>query len=139
MRARPALSALVTLASLTLAAPAAAQGGGQAVAPAGAAVLPWDAKPVGTYDLKVQTPERIVGVTLVIADSAGALVATMQQDNDPQARPMTIAIKGADLTLATDAPRGRLTVVMQREAERVFGRWTIGDTQSGTFEGKKRP
>ena len=96
---------------------------------------PWPARPIGTWDLQVATPDRMVPATLVIADSAGQLVVSVRTVEDGESHPMTMTIKGIDLTLAGLSPNGAVTLVLRQRDSKITGTWRIGDDQSGTLTG----
>jgi hypothetical protein len=123
--------ALLTLAASTARAQATTSGDAAATAPAAT----WAALPAGTYELLIQLPERPLGATVVVRDSSGVPAATFQPEGDP-AQPVRIAVKGPDLTLNGDAPKGPFEIVLQRQgSDSITGRWKYaGD--AGTLTGK---
>jgi hypothetical protein len=120
---------------------AAAQSGAQ---PAGAgpaaitsAITPakWDARPVGTYNLDVALPDRVMPARLTIAaDSAGKLTASFWPIGDNDAHDMVVTVKGTDLVLDAEAPRGHVEFVLQHEGDKVAGQWSFGPDK-GTLKG----
>ena len=134
MKPSSILRALSAAALLTVAASAA---GAQTAQSASAATTPasaWAAMPTGTYELLIQLPERPLGATVVVRDSSGAPAATFQPEGDP-AQPVKVAIKGTELTLNGEAPKGPFEIVLQRRGDELTGRWTYGG-ESGTLTGK---
>ncbi|MGZ8376947.1 MAG: hypothetical protein ACXW05_06860 [Gemmatirosa sp.] len=118
MRAHSYLSMLAAAAGIALAAaPAAAQ------------------RPVATYELRVGLPDRTMPAQVVVADSAGALVATFRRVADGKAIPMIVTVEGADLVLHADTEQGLLQFVLRGQndgaaaAHRVSGRWLLGQQQ----------
>ena len=122
--------ALLTLAASTARAQATTSADAAATTPAAT----WAALPAGTYELLIQLPERPLGATIVVRDSSGAPAATFQPEGDP-AQPVKIAVKGADLTLNGEAPKGPFEIVLQRQGNEITGRWTYGG-ESGKLTGK---
>ena len=124
-------AALFTLVAGTARAQATTQSsGGAATTPAAA----WAALPAGTYELLIQLPERPLGATVVVRDSSGAPAATFQPEGDP-AQPVKIAVKGTELTLNGEAPKGPFENVLQRQGNEITGRWTYGG-DTGKLTGK---
>ena len=134
MRAHTYLSVLAAAVGVGLAAaPAAAQGAIAGNAPA---------RPVATYALRVALPDRTMPAKVVVADSAGALVASFQRDSDTAAIPLIVNVDGSDLVLHADTEQGLLELVLHRQNEgaarsRVTGRWTLGQEQ-GALQGRMK-
>jgi hypothetical protein len=123
--------ALLTLAASTAGAQTTQSGDASASTPATA----WAALPAGTYELLIQLPERPLGATVVVRDSSGAPAATFQPEGDP-AQPVRIAVKGTDLTLNGEAPKGPFEIVLQRQgSDSVAGRWKYAGDE-GKLTGK---
>ena len=123
--------ALLTLAASTARAQATTSGDAVATTPAAT----WAALPTGTYELLIQLPERPLGATIVVRDSSGAPAATFQPEGDP-AQPVKIAVKGTDLTLNGEAPKGPFEIVLQRQgSDSVTGRWKYAGDE-GKLTGK---
>ena len=78
---------------------------------------------------------------VVVADSAGALVASYRLPGEAVPRAMTIEVLDSDLLLQAETPTGVLTLVLYRQngaAETrngVFGMWALGDRQ-GKLRGR---
>ena len=98
---------------------------------------PWPARPIGTWDLQVATPDRTVPATLVIADSANQLIVNVRTVEDGEEHRMTITINGTDLTLVGMSPNGVVTLVLRQRDDKITGTWRIGDDQSGTLTGTR--
>jgi hypothetical protein len=134
MRAHPYTSVLAAAVGVALAAaPAAAQH-----ASASSATV----RPVAAYELRVGLPDRTMPAKLVVADSAGALVASLRRAADGAAIPLIVNVEGSDLVLHADTPDGLLELVLHRQNEsaarsRVTGRWTLGQ-QQGALQGRVR-
>ena len=107
-----------------------------AVKPSAAVAAPaaWAALPAGTYELLIQLPERPLGATVVVRDSSGVPAATFQPEGDP-AQPVKIAVKGTELTLNGDAPKGPFEIVMLRQGDEISGRWKYAG-EEGKLTGK---
>lgn len=135
MRAHTYLSVLAAAVGVGLAAAPAAAQGAIATGAAGA-----NARPVATYALRVALPDRTMPATVVVADSAGALVASFQRDSDTAAIPLIVNVEGSDLVLHADTEKGLLELVLHRQNDgaarsRVTGRWTLGQEQ-GALQGR---
>ena len=122
--------ALLTLAASTARAQATTSGDAAASAPAAT----WAALPTGTYELLIQLPERPLGGTVVVRDSSGVPAATFQPEGDP-AQPVKIAVKGTELTLNGEAPKGPFEIVMLRQGDEISGRWKYAG-EEGKLTGK---
>ena len=124
-----AVAALLSVAGVANAQSATKPGPAASTAP-----TPWATLPVGTYELLIQLPERALEATVVVRDSSGVPVATFQPEGDP-AQPVKIAVKGTDLALNGEAPKGPFEIVLQRQGNELTGRWTYGG-ESGRLTGK---
>jgi hypothetical protein len=129
MNARALLSTLGTIAVAAVAAPAAAQN-----------ACPPGARAVATYDVAVNSfasPAK-----LVLADSAGKLVASFYFAGEEHARPMRVDVRGSDLVVRGESPKGTMEFVLYGQNEHVAGgrfrgRWTVGQEQ-GALRGTMR-
>ncbi|HET9796962.1 MAG TPA: hypothetical protein VFP90_03190 [Gemmatimonadaceae bacterium] len=127
-----ALSALVALAAR----PAAAQTATQPAASTAAATDAWSAHPTGSYHLDIQMPDQVLQATLTITDSSGTPMASLLPNGDQDALPMKVTIKGGELTLNGDAPKGPAEIVLTRQGDQLAGKWSYaGD--AGKLTGKK--
>ena len=131
MKASSMMRALGAVVLLTVAARTA---GAQATTQSGSAPTTWAAVPAGTYKLDIQLPEGPLAAELVVRDSSGAPAATFQPAGDP-AQPVRVTVKGKDLVVNGDAPKGPFEIVLQREGEQLAGRWTYGG-DNGKLTGK---
>ena len=125
-----ALTALLTVAAGVANAQSATQSG----AATNTASTPWAALPAGTHALLIQLPERPLGATVVVRDSSGVPAATFQPEGDP-AQPVKITVKGTELTLNGEAPKGPFEIVMLRRGDEISGRWKYAGDE-GTLTGK---
>ena len=120
---------------------AAAVGVGLTAAPAAAQhAMAATPRPVATYELRVGLPDRTMPAKVVVADSAGALVASFRRATDGTAIPLIVNVEGSDLVLHADTESGLLELVLHRQNEsaarsRVTGRWTLG-SQQGALSGR---
>jgi hypothetical protein len=141
MTSRSFLPLLSTAALLAVGAPSAnAQANAAQTGPSsGAAAAPaydkWEAHPTGKYLLELTLPEGIKGVNLTISDSAGTPTALFWPVGDHDGHVMTVTVKDTDLVLEADAPRGKVIVTIERQGERLTGRWSMG-MQGGPLTGK---
>ena len=124
-------AALLALAAGPLHAQAAPRSSGST---ATASSTAWPALPAGTYELLIQLPERPLEATVVVRDSSGASAATFQPEGDPP-MPVKIAVKGTELTLNGEAPKGPFEIVLERQGDVITGRWTYGG-EKGRLTGK---
>jgi len=106
--------------------------------PIGAAE-PWNAKPIGAYDLVIPTGESIMIATLTISEVAGKLSAKFVQLEDPEPMMMDVAVNGTDLMLTVNRPQNPITVHLLHRGPQLSGNWNLGAEQSGTLEGKAKP
>ena len=96
---------------------------------------PWAANPTGTYHLDIQLPDHVMPAALTIADSAGTPTARLLPEGDNDALPMRVTIKGAELFLNGDTPKGPAEIVLLRDKDQLSGRWSYaGD--DGKLTGK---
>ena len=136
MRARIALSAVATVASLALAAPSVA-------AQQATAATPHATRVVAKYGFRTPHGPHQFPTFVAVADSAGTLVATAQIAGRREALPMMVTILDRDLVLQAETPDGRLlTLVLDRQAHgdfnrRVTGRWALG-AEEGRLRGRAR-
>lgn len=86
------------------------------------------------------TPNRAIAfpATIVVADSAGTLVANARMNGQHAALPMQVAVLDSDLVLQAETRDGTLTVVLGQQAvsnapKEAEGRWSLG-----TAEGRLR-
>jgi hypothetical protein len=131
MKPSSILRALAATALLTVAASAA---DAQAAAQTAASATPWVAIPAGTYKLDIQLTERVLPATVVIRDSSGVAAATFQPEGDPS-QPVRVTIKGTELFVNGEAPKGPFEIVLLREADAIAGRWSYAG-ETGKLTGK---
>jgi len=96
---------------------------------------------VATYALRASGQAIAFPTTIVVADSAGTLVASTRLKGESTARPLAVSVIESDLVLQGETPNGLLTVVLDRQATgtepRVTtGRWALGKT-GGNLRGRQ--
>ncbi|PYP77817.1 MAG: hypothetical protein DMD35_13315 [Gemmatimonadetes bacterium] len=127
-----AASALLVVASAT---GANAQSATQSGSVASTASSNWAAVPTGVYKLLIQLPEQPLPATITVKDSSGVAVATFQTGEDPETHPVKVTVKGAELYVNGDAPKGPFEIVLTRQGADITGKWSYaGDT--GKLTGK---
>src|SRR5688572_24244077 len=126
-----AASALLVVASTAANAQVATQSG----AAASAATEKWAAVPAGVYKLLIQLPEQPLPATLTIKDAMGEPAATFQAEGEQNANPVKVTVKGAELYVNGEAPKGPYEIVLTRQGTEIAGRWTYGG-DTGKLTGK---
>ena len=127
-----AASALLVVAGATAANAQAATQSGTA---ASAATEKWAAVPSGEYKLLIQLPEQPLPATLTVKDSSGAPAGTLLPEGEPNAIPVKLAVKGTELYVNGQAPKGPFEIVLTRQGAEIAGRWTYGG-DTGKLTGK---
>lgn len=128
-----ALSACALL--VCAAASANAQSAVQSGTAATAASSPWAKVPAGVYKLEIALPEQVMPATVTVTDSSGVAAGTFRPDGDQDAHPVKITVKGTELYVNGEAPKGPFEIVLQHQGAELTGRWTYaGDT--GKLKGK---
>jgi hypothetical protein len=122
---------LLTVAASTAGAQTTTQSGSSA---ATTSVTTWAAVPAGTYKLDIKLPEGPLAAERVVRDSSGAPAAPFQPVGDP-VQPVKVTVKGKDLVVNGDAPKGPFEIVLQRAGDQLEGRWTYGG-DNGKLTGK---
>ena len=126
-----AASALLIAVAGTANAQAATQSGAATTA----AATPWAKVPAGTYQLLIQLPDHPLPATLVVKDSSGVAAATFLPEGEQQAMPVKVTVKGTELYVNGDAPKGPFEIVLTRAGAEIAGKWSYaGDT--GKLSGK---
>ena len=97
----------------------------------------WSAKPVGSYDLVLDTPERKMPAALTISETDGKLSALLWPEGDNDGHTMDVAVKGVDLVLTTVAPRGPVTITIERRGKNLSGTWSMG-SEGGSLKGSTK-
>ncbi|HEU4720572.1 MAG TPA: hypothetical protein VFS59_04355 [Gemmatimonadaceae bacterium] len=136
MKLSSILRAVVATALLTVStAAASAQSAAPDGAASSAAPTPWAAVPAGTYQLDVQLTERVMPATVIVTDSSGVAAATFHPEGDQEAHRVKATIKGTELYLNGDAPKGPFEMVLLRQGDQITGRWSYAG-ESGKLTGK---
>ena len=125
------IRALAASALLVVASAAAANAQAATTAPA-----KWAAVPAGTYKLLIQLPEQPLPATLTVKDSSGAPTATLLTEGESSARPVKVTVKGTELYVNGDAPKGPFEIVLTKQGEEIGGRWSYGG-DTGKLTGKE--
>ena len=94
----------------------------------------WSAKPIGSYDLVLDTPERKMPAALTISETDGNLSALLWPEGDNDGHTMNVAVKGVDLVLTAVAPRGPVTITIERRGKNLSGTWSMG-SEGGSLKG----
>ena len=126
-----AASALLLVAATTANAQAAVQSGSNAAA----ATTTWAAVPKGSYKLLIQLPEQPLPATLVITESMNGPVGTFQPEGDEKALPVKVTVKGTELVINGEAPKGPFEIVLTRQGAELSGKWSYGG-DTGKLTGK---
>ena len=100
-----------------------------------AASTPWAKVPAGTYKLLIQLPEQPLPATLIVKESSGAPVATFQPESEQQAMTVKVTVKGTELYVNGDAPKGPFEIVLTRAGAELAGKWSYGG-DTGKLSGK---
>ncbi len=58
----------------------------------------------------------------------------MLTDEEGQSHPMQVTVKDVDLVLASDTPKGHMTIRLQRRGDALTGSW-LRDLQGGDITG----
>ncbi|MFL5619285.1 MAG: hypothetical protein ACJ79A_12940 [Gemmatimonadaceae bacterium] len=91
--------------------------------------------PTGIYKLLIQLPEQPLPATVVVTDSSGVPAATFKPESEEKAMPVKVTVKGTELYVNGDAPKGPFEIVLQHQGADITGRWTYGG-DSGKLTGK---
>ena len=103
------------------------------VTPRGAAEQ-WGAKPLGNYDIVLDTPDGQVAVTITISETSGKLVALFWPESDDQGQVMDVAVIGTDMVLSANSRGGAFELNIERRGKALSGSWTLGKKQ-GSLKG----
>jgi len=98
------------------------------------------ARPVALYNIASRNHDRTMPARVVLADSAGRLVANYWLASDSTAHAMGVIVYGDELVLVGETQRGVLEMVLENQLDGrrrgLFGgRWTRGD-QEGQLSGR---
>jgi hypothetical protein len=89
---------------------------------------------VATYDFGARRFGMALPMSVVIADSAGTLVASARLEGEPASRPLSVTVIESDLVLQGETPDGLLTLVLEQQAAGTNpagadGRWSLGKAE----------
>ena len=98
---------------------------------------PWSTKPIGSYDLVLDTPERKMRAALTISETDGNLSALLWPEGDNDGHVMDVTVKGVDLVLTTVAPRGPVIITIERRGKNLSGSWSMG-SEHGSLIGSTK-
>jgi hypothetical protein len=101
----------------------------------GHAAEQWDAKPLGTYDVVLDTPDRPIAVTVTISETSGKLVALFWPASDDQGQVMDATVIGTDLVLSANTRRGAFELNIERRGKALTGSWMLGNKR-GSLKGE---
>lgn len=96
---------------------------------------------VATYEFRATTAGPSFVNRIVLADSAGSLIARAELQGDRHAIPMTVDLIGEDVVLQGALPEGIVTLVIESQADaaaptrEVSGRWSLGRAE-GALRGR---
>jgi hypothetical protein len=95
----------------------------------------WEAKPVGTYDVVLDTPDHPIAVTITISETSGKLVALFWPATDDQGQVMEATVIGTDLVLSASTRRGAFELNIERRGKGLSGFWMLGNNK-GSLKGE---
>ena len=95
----------------------------------------WEAKPLGTYDVVLDTPDHPIAVTITISEVSGKLVALFWPASDDQGQVMDATVIGTDLVLSANTRRGAFELNIERRGKSLSGNWMLGNNK-GSFKGE---
>ena len=95
----------------------------------------WDAKPLGNYDVVLDTPDRALAVTITISEASGKLMALFWPESDDQGQVMDVTVIGTDLVLSANTRRGALELNIERRGKTLSGFWLLGNKR-GSLAGE---
>ncbi len=98
----------------------------------------WSAKPIGSYDLVLDTRERKMPTALTISETNGKLSALVWPEGDNDGRVMDVTVNGVDLVLTTVVPRGPVTITIEKRGKTLSGKWSMG-MEGGLLTGTTKP
>jgi hypothetical protein len=94
----------------------------------------WSAKPVGNYDIMLNSADRKISVRVTVSESDGKLVALFWPADDAEGHAMDVTVAGTDLVLTAKTRRGPLEVNIERRGQKLSGSWTLGSLK-GSLKG----
>jgi hypothetical protein len=95
----------------------------------------WNAKPVGNYDIVLDSPEGAISVRVTVSETQGKLVALFWPANEPEGQAMDVSVAGTDLVLTAKTHKGPIEISIRRIGTILTGAWTLGNTR-GSLKGE---
>ena len=95
----------------------------------------WEARPLGIYDVVLDTPDRAVNVRITISETQNKLVALFWADGDEEGQAMDVMVGGSDLVLTANTRKGPMEVTIARRGAKLSGNWQLG-AQHGSLKGQ---
>ncbi len=89
---------------------------------------------IATYHFGATNRAIAFPTTIVVADSAGTLVANARMAGEHRMRPLQVSVLDSDLVLQGETRDGTLTLVLGKQAvsdapRDAEGRWSLGDVE----------
>jgi hypothetical protein len=94
----------------------------------------WSAKPVGNYDVILNSADRKISVRVTVSEMDGKLIALFWPADDAEGHAMDVTVAGTDLVLTAKTRRGPLEVDIERRGQKLSGSWTLGSLK-GSLKG----
>ncbi|MDQ6689861.1 MAG: hypothetical protein M3Z18_05055 [Gemmatimonadota bacterium] len=101
----------------------------------GVAAEAWSARPVGNYDVVLDSPEGAIAVRVTVSETQGKLVALFWPAKEAEGQAMDVAIAGTDMVLTAKTHRGPIEINIERRGQALSGNWTLGRTH-GSLRGE---
>jgi hypothetical protein len=95
----------------------------------------WEAKPLGIYDVTLDTQDRAVSARITISQTQDKLVALFWADGDEEGQAMDVTVGGSDLVLSAKTRKGPMEVSISRFGNKLFGTWALG-AKHGSLKGE---
>jgi hypothetical protein len=95
----------------------------------------WESKPIGTYDVVLDTPDHPIEVTITISETSGKLIALFWPASDDQGQVMDATVIGTDLVLSANTRRGAFELNLERRGKGLSGFWMLGN-KKGSLKGE---
>jgi hypothetical protein len=109
-----------------------------AIAPLAAQSPTVDIRPVVTFHVATRNHDRTMPATVVVADSAGQLVARYRLAKDSSEHRMGVFVYRDDLVVVGETEKGVLEMVFDKQAQGTPGRTITGRWSRGSEEGLLR-
>jgi len=97
------------------------------------AAEPWNAKPLGSYHVTLANanPSGPMDADVTISEQDGKLTALFWPVGDQGGLPMSASVKGNELVLSTDTPRGPFEARIEHRGAKLMGSWQMGFKKGG--------